>query len=209
MSSDGWSRRRQRIALHVESIALERFARDGYHVVTFDDIAADAGMHVRTLFRHFPAKEDLFLAMPRRAIEYICEALRDVPGDMPLFESFAAAIDATSDLGPSERPLRMAWAKTLQDAPDLLPRVHGEVQMMLFEAVAVAVAKRLNESVGSLRVGVLASAIVGVLQHVWQRWLMEGAPGGSASDLVAEGFRHLNSATLHDADQRPTGQERA
>jgi AcrR family transcriptional regulator len=42
--------------------AKDRFEEHGYHNVTVAEIAADAGVSVKTLFQHFRSKEDLLLA---------------------------------------------------------------------------------------------------------------------------------------------------
>jgi AcrR family transcriptional regulator len=42
--------------------ATRRFEEDGYDDVTVAEIAADAGVSVKTLFQHFSAKEDLLIA---------------------------------------------------------------------------------------------------------------------------------------------------
>lgn len=43
----------------VAAIALRMFDRDGYEATTMDDIAAAAGISRPTLFRYFPAKNDI------------------------------------------------------------------------------------------------------------------------------------------------------
>lgn len=43
--------------------ARERFSAEGYEAATTRSIAADAGVTETVLFRHFPSKHDLFLAV--------------------------------------------------------------------------------------------------------------------------------------------------
>ena len=49
--------------LQVLEIALDLFARDGYHHVSMDDIADRAEVSKPVLYRHFPSKLDLYLAV--------------------------------------------------------------------------------------------------------------------------------------------------
>jgi AcrR family transcriptional regulator len=42
--------------------ATERFEDQGYDTVTVAEVAAAAGVSVKTLFQHFPSKEDLLIA---------------------------------------------------------------------------------------------------------------------------------------------------
>jgi len=45
------------------SVARSVFARDGYHGVTMDDVAAEAGVTKPILYDHFPSKRELYLAL--------------------------------------------------------------------------------------------------------------------------------------------------
>lgn len=62
---DGMSvreRRKQGTRERLLKAARERFEEHGYDDVTVAEIAADAGVSVKTLFQHFGSKEDLLLA---------------------------------------------------------------------------------------------------------------------------------------------------
>ena len=53
-------------------IAQELFAIDGYHHVSMDDIAARAEVSKPVLYRHFPSKLDLYLAVvDQRAVDLL------------------------------------------------------------------------------------------------------------------------------------------
>src|SRR4051795_6932890 len=65
--------------------AREAFAEAG-HDVQMPDVARAAGVGVGTLYRHFPAKEDLVLALVREKVQSVidiaAEALtRDAPSE--------------------------------------------------------------------------------------------------------------------------------
>jgi AcrR family transcriptional regulator len=55
--------------------AAELFASKGYEATTLEEVADNAGLHVQTLYRHFPTKQDLATA-----------------GDQALLDRFRAAI---------------------------------------------------------------------------------------------------------------------
>jgi AcrR family transcriptional regulator len=78
----GWDRRRILLLGKYERIALEMFASRG---LTVDEIADAAGVSARTLFRYFPAKEDVLVGYPRRAT--------------------AAEVELIEALAPSQSPL--------------------------------------------------------------------------------------------------------
>jgi AcrR family transcriptional regulator len=48
---------------HVIQTALDLFNRYGYHAVGIDTILAKAGVAKKTLYHHFPSKDDLILAV--------------------------------------------------------------------------------------------------------------------------------------------------
>lgn len=59
----------------VLQIAEEMFARDGFHHVSMDDIAERAEVSKPVLYRHFPSKLDLYLAVVDRRGEALVEVV--------------------------------------------------------------------------------------------------------------------------------------
>jgi AcrR family transcriptional regulator len=55
--------RRARKRAHILEAASRIFATHVYHLVTMDQVAAAAGVGKGTLYRYFPSKEDLYLAI--------------------------------------------------------------------------------------------------------------------------------------------------
>jgi AcrR family transcriptional regulator len=81
--SEGGTRRRNLVAMRrrIAEAALELFQRQGYVETTIDQIAAEAGVGRRTIFRHFPTKEAILfdhLAVHR---EDTLQRLRERPVD--------------------------------------------------------------------------------------------------------------------------------
>ena len=58
---------------HLVDVATDLFNRHGYRAVGIDQVIADAGVAKTTLYRHFPSKEDLIVAV----LEGIDEQFRD------------------------------------------------------------------------------------------------------------------------------------
>lgn len=54
---------------HLIATAYERFKRDGFHAVGVDRIIAEADVAKMTLYRHFPSKDDLIVAVLDRRAE--------------------------------------------------------------------------------------------------------------------------------------------
>ncbi|HMN43758.1 MAG TPA: TetR/AcrR family transcriptional regulator [Povalibacter sp.] len=57
--------------------AAELFARKGVEDATLDEVAAHAGMHVQTLYRHFPSKAALAQAIELKYLERFRERIED------------------------------------------------------------------------------------------------------------------------------------
>lgn len=68
--------------------AREAFNRDGVDV-PLEDIARQAGVGIGTLYRNFPAREDLVAAIYVGEIEELCQAAQDV-GELEPWEAFEA-----------------------------------------------------------------------------------------------------------------------
>ena len=73
------------------------------------DIAADAGVGVGTLYRHFPTRQDLLAALTRRSFELVVENAR------------AAAAHS----GPGSESLRMFFERALEYRDQLVLPLHG------------------------------------------------------------------------------------
>jgi len=95
-------RRREEVARAIESAALDLFATRPIGDVTLEEIAVRAGVAVRTIYRYFPSKDDMFLAYPRRAAEHLAGLVKDRPQSDTPFEavrnSFLAHIADASEL---------------------------------------------------------------------------------------------------------------
>jgi AcrR family transcriptional regulator len=61
----------------VVTVAIEEFARRGFHGTPTQDIAERAGISHAYLFRLFPTKTDLFIAVTDRCFDRVIDAFRD------------------------------------------------------------------------------------------------------------------------------------
>jgi AcrR family transcriptional regulator len=74
--------------------ALVRFIAQGVEETSAEQIAADAGVSLRTFYRHFASKHDLLFADYDAGLHWFRSALAVRPGDEPIIESVQAAIMA-------------------------------------------------------------------------------------------------------------------
>src|SRR6266851_5497520 len=89
--SDGWRRRRARIAFEIERVALQLFATSSPEEGTVDELARAAGISRRTFFRYFPSRDDVLGALPMRHVRRLCDRVAARPPGEGLLDSFIAA----------------------------------------------------------------------------------------------------------------------
>jgi AcrR family transcriptional regulator len=72
--------------------ALVRFLAQGVEGTSAEQIAADAGVSVRTFYRHFTSKHDLLFADYDAGLHWFRSALASRPDDEPITESVRVAV---------------------------------------------------------------------------------------------------------------------
>ena len=75
--------------------ALVRFLAQGVEDTSAEQIAADAGVSLRTFYRHFASKQDLLFADYDAGLEWFRAALQTRSPDEPILQSVQSAIDAS------------------------------------------------------------------------------------------------------------------
>ncbi|WP_225094599.1 TetR/AcrR family transcriptional regulator [Streptomyces sp. CoH27] len=93
-----WDRTRQLAAQEILQTALRLFMQQGYDETTIAQIAREAGVSQRTLFRYFGTKEDLVAGSEERFVALLTETVRDQPVDVGVWEALRAAFKAALSL---------------------------------------------------------------------------------------------------------------
>jgi AcrR family transcriptional regulator len=180
-----WDRRRRLVAGEIEQVALKLFAEQGYDRVTTDDIARACGMSVRTFFRYFAAKRDVLLAVPRRSLAILCDAVDVRPPDEDLLASWRAAAISLASGGEVDLALIEQLQVILRNSPDLIETINGDTE--LTERFVRTNAARLGvDPATDLRPAIVAGAVRNALVVTLDRW-----SSGRADDIVtsfAEAF---------------------
>src|SRR5438045_7228424 len=86
-------------------VARERFADQGFHATSMDEIAERAGVSKPVLYQHFPSKRDLYLALLEQHTDEVVAATREALASTPdnkqrvaaTIEAFYAFIDSESE----------------------------------------------------------------------------------------------------------------
>ncbi|KMS85011.1 MULTISPECIES: TetR family transcriptional regulator [Streptomyces] len=185
-------RKKQRMYQDVSDIAVRLFLERGFDAVSVAEVAAAAGISKPTLFRYFPAKEDLVL---HRIADHETEAARVVAGAADpvdaLRRHFLAGLERRDPVtGLNDHPDVLAFHRLLYGTPSLVARAYAHQ-----ERSEAALAEALG---GDLEARLAAGQIIAVQRVLalenWRR-IAAGEPVAEvAPDAVAaaeRAFRRL------------------
>ncbi|MEU3824673.1 TetR family transcriptional regulator [Streptomyces sp. NPDC029080] len=185
-------RKKRQMYQDVSDIAVRLFLERGFDAVSVAEVAAAAGISKPTLFRYFPAKEDLVL---HRIADHETEAARVVAGAADpvdaLYRNFLAGLERRDPVtGLNDHPAVLAFHTLLYGTPSLVARAYAHV-----ERSEAALAEALG---GGLDARLAAGQIIAVqrilAQENWRR-IAAGEPVGEvAPDAVGaarRAFRRL------------------
>ncbi|GAA4562994.1 TetR/AcrR family transcriptional regulator [Planotetraspora kaengkrachanensis] len=96
-----WDRTRQLATEEILQTALRLFTLQGYDETTIAQIAREAGVSQRTLFRYFGTKEDLIGGSEEQFVTLLTETVRKQPADAGAWEALRAAFKAALSLHTS------------------------------------------------------------------------------------------------------------
>ena len=184
--------RRQAIMQAAETLFTSR----RYHEITTDDIAQEARVGKRTIYRYFEDKDDLFFQVATSGLDELCELLHgsSVPGDAPFVEQLLSACGEITAFFERRRPLfrmmqaeagRMRWCE----------KSHRERWMVRRKALVAAVAAIIRKGVEEDEIRadvppeVLGSFLLGMLR-TRARDLADAPPATRRDELIVDLFCH-------------------
>lgn len=132
-----WERNRA-LSLAAQELVAER----GLENVTIDDIAAAAGVSVRTFFNHFAGKDDALVGVEPAALDELADELRRRPPEEGPVDALRAVVLSGIDTDGMLRrwELRNTLVRTY---PSLLPRYLASM-VQIEGALGAALADRLG-----------------------------------------------------------------
>ncbi|WP_153029770.1 TetR/AcrR family transcriptional regulator [Amycolatopsis sp. YIM 10] len=136
-----WDRTRQLASREIQETALRLFTEQGYDETTIAQIAKEAGVSQRTLFRYFGTKEDLLGGDQNRLWQVLADTISEQPPEFEVWEVLRAGIAAVQALHDNREQalkrfrllhgtasLRAGWLeKRLRFQEDLLPLVKTRI----------------------------------------------------------------------------------
>ncbi|MEU5735152.1 MULTISPECIES: TetR/AcrR family transcriptional regulator [Streptomyces] len=132
-----WDRTRQLASQEILATALRLFTEQGYDETTIAQVAREAGVSQRTLFRYFGTKEDLLGGSRDRFGQILADTISEQPADAGAWEALRAGLAAVLALHDSREQalerfrllhntasLRAGWLeKQLRFQENLLPLI--------------------------------------------------------------------------------------
>jgi AcrR family transcriptional regulator len=163
--------------------ALLRFLDQGVEGTSAEQIAGDAGVSLRTFYRHFSSKHDLLFADYDAGLHWFRSALASRPSGEPLVESVQAAIFAFPyDV---EVVTQIASLRASELEPERIVRHIRHVEADFAEAIAEHL-KRRRPTVdveASLQITVTARCIAAATFGAMELWMV--ADQRSLADLAS------------------------
>jgi len=172
----------ERTRAAIEAAALELFERDGYDATHVTHVADAAGVSRRTVFRHFPRKEDLVFSDADDDTAAVLEALAARPEDEPAGRALVAAMrDASAAF---DRDLTMLRSRVIDGNALLLGRT-WMVRRQWIDAVAGGLLQRDLHDLATARA--IAEVGAALLGEAMRRWAADAdeAPLHDHVDAVA------------------------
>ncbi|NEC48236.1 TetR family transcriptional regulator [Actinospica acidiphila] len=172
-------RKKRRMYRTVSDIAIRMFLERGFDAVSVAEVAAAAEISKPTLFRYFPAKEDLVLYRIADHEEEPARVVREGPTPVEaLKRHFLAGLERHDPVtGLNDDPEVLAFHTLLYGTPSLVARLYGHLERTE-EALAEALGDGLD---ARLAAGQIIAVRRILAQENWRR-----IAAGESLDAVGE-----------------------
>ncbi|MFB1294795.1 TetR/AcrR family transcriptional regulator [Mycobacterium sp. pW049] len=165
--------RSERTREALRQAAVVRFLAQGVEETTAEQIAADAGVSLRTFYRHFASKHDLLFADYDAGLHWFRSALAARSPDDPIIESVQAAIMDSPYDGWAVTKIATMRSEEL-DASRIVRHIR-QVEADFAEAVEEHMTKTDGASPGTderMRITVTARCIAAAVFGAMEVWML-------------------------------------
>ena len=195
---EGLRARKKRAAREaIAATARRLFAERGFDAVTVAEIAAAADVSEKTVFNHFPTKEDLAFAGREQGLLQLVADIRERPPGAPVLDVFraltATVIDVLVARGDEEL---LTAAKIIRHSPTLQERLTAG-----WESGAAVVTAAVAETSGAADDDLVPGIVARTLWYTHRSIFLVALHG-----LLAEEDREQLVARLRVAAERAYGQ---
>jgi len=187
-------RQRQLTRDVIADTARRLFLERGYDAVTVGEVASEAGVSEKTVFNHFPTKEDLVYHRMEAFEEAMLDAIRERAPDESVLDAFARYITTPRGLLAAGDPVAAeqlrAITRLIATTPALLAR-EEHIYAGYTSALAAQLAEESGAAPDDVAPWVAANAMIGLhraLVDYVRRQIVAGDadPGRLVRDLRAQ-----------------------
>jgi AcrR family transcriptional regulator len=161
-------RHRERVLADIHAAAFQLISDRGFAAVTTEQIAAAAGVSLRTLYRYVTTKEELLLGAVRHRGAVLLARLDQRPrGEAP---DVALAHAITERVSSFNRDDMQMWRQAILNAPGLLDKV-STTPTDDIDRIVVATAARMNTDADDPRPALLVHLMFAAGDFAFRRWV--------------------------------------
>jgi AcrR family transcriptional regulator len=177
----------------VAALALKLFAERGYEQTSMEDIAREAGVGRKTLYRHFANKAELVWGGMEAAIQASARLLDSPPSPNGkaqevldgLRDALIAGVDALPDLAVTRGRLRL-----IAEYPELMSRSYDFLGRQRGRTRSYLTARGVPETTAHY----LCAALIGASFEAWLQWAAGNEPSPTAHLQAALAVLRLDQA---------------
>jgi AcrR family transcriptional regulator len=169
-------RTRQLVAREILQTALRLFVKQGYDETPIAQIALEAGVSQRTLFRYFGTKEDLLGGNEHQFGQVLMAAVSEEPADADAWVALRAGVAAVQALHDS-REQALERLRLLNSTPSL--RAGWLEKRLRFQSDLLPLVKeRMDTGAGAdARARAVIGAVFACLEAASTTWVERGGKG--------------------------------
>jgi len=174
-------KRRSQTRSDIADAAIALFQRYGFAETSMGQIGEAAGVSRRTVYRHFPTKDDLVFEHPRRwfeTMEAILAARAEGESTRDLYRRGLVAVAETIQ---ADAAAVLDAYSVLVATPSLRVRHSSSDQLWMNRCIELLAADLGDQPDGMFRAGIAAGALIGATNATIALW----AAGQPAADIVS------------------------
>ncbi|AYF76736.1 TetR family transcriptional regulator [Nocardia yunnanensis] len=190
--------RRAATRREVALAAARLFIENGYTATTVEDIAAAAGMGLRTFYRYFAGKEDVLAPLLALGTQAWADELAACPPEVPLCEALARSYRTATSRTAAAEGIAEADLRPLVRAVTQLPALRAtwlRIQQDTEARLVPLLAARTGRAPDDLDVVLTAAMANTAVRLGTERWAASDEPG-SAADVVERCLARIAAHTL-------------
>jgi len=174
----------------LSQIALKLFIERGFDQTTVDEIAKEAGVGRRTLFRYFPTKNDLPWGNFDPLLEGMRVTLLHADTNLPIIDALREAVIEFNNFPPDELDMHRNRMRLLLNVPTLL--AHSTLRYAEWrQVIAEFVANRMGVKPDELPPQTIAWACLGICLAAYEQWL--GREDANLTDTFRVAFSNAEA----------------